>query len=94
MASPSQVYRAFYASSPGVRMETILNLLLQSRIGMPVNPYRKPLPTFSRQGTYTLQDAPSFARRDNVELSENFGAQRKRFPEKRFVMCFFILNFI
>ena len=34
------------------------------------NPYRKPLLIFLPTGTFTLQDTPSFPRRDNDKLSD------------------------
>ena len=38
----------------------------KARYGWVANPYRKPLLSFLPTGTCTLQDAPSFARRDNA----------------------------
>jgi len=37
------------------------------------NPYRKSLPTPFPTGTFTLQDAPSFARRDNAAIQWQAG---------------------
>ncbi|OQY14519.1 MAG: hypothetical protein B6I32_09145, partial [Desulfobacterium sp. 4572_20] len=37
----------------------------KARYGWMANPYRKPLLIFLPTGTFTLQDTPSFPRRDN-----------------------------
>jgi len=41
----------------------------KARYGWVANPYRKPLLIFLPTGAFTLQDTPSFPRRDNDKIS-------------------------